>query len=60
MKKTYLSPELEILCFAPCERLASVITWAPKNELMGAGPGGSGLTASTIETPIPDNPEGDM
>ena len=59
MKKTYFSPELEVLCFAPCEKLANGIVWSPKDAL-GLKSYGADAETSTIETPIPSNPEGDM
>lgn len=56
MKKVYSSPEAELMCFLPCERLAtSGIQWKP--EIIAS----SGATSpSIVDVPVPTNPEGDM
>ena len=57
MKELYVSPELEVLCFAPVENLAkSPIQWSGKNTMLEGG----GDTSEVVEYPISDNPEGDM
>lgn len=55
MKKLYSAPDAELLCFLPCERLATGgIEWnAGGIKTMDNSP-------SDVDVPIPSNPEGDM
>lgn len=52
MKETYKSPELELLCLAPVERLAnnSEIDW---DDLAGTGSTGGSFTQGDTEIDLP-------
>ena len=57
MKELYNSPVLNVLCFAPVERLASGSI--SMDDLISAA-GGAGGNFATPENPASDDEEGDL
>ena len=53
MKKNYLRPEAELLCFAACEALASV-SW----DAYKINANSDGTNPSQVDVTLPSNPEG--
>ena len=51
MKETYISPELELLCLAPAERIAN--NQEIDFDILTGGPGGGSYTQGDTEIDLP-------
>lgn len=58
MKSVYVSPELEVICFAADEKLAT--EWDTYTSKLFGSSAGSLDGTSAVDFTIPENPEGEF